>query len=136
MHGGCGCGRVGCLWVVCELFDDRECAFIVVECRHVVIQHGHVTLLVRVGGVTCEGDGCREEGEGDVGDIRGCGVRVCACGHVCVIVVMSVPIGPLHAVVVVFERVSPLIGHLLELFELARLVSSPCSWVASIASHS
>ena len=56
------------------MFNVRKCVFVVVERRHVVIQCGHVTLLVQVGGATREGDGCGEEGEEDIGDVLGCGV--------------------------------------------------------------
>ena len=80
VRGGWGRG-----WVVHEVFNVRKCAFVVVECRRVVIQCGHVTLLVRVGGVAREGDGCGEEGEWDVRDVLGCGVVLGWCAGVVVV---------------------------------------------------
>jgi hypothetical protein len=59
-----------------------------------------------------------------VGFERGRGPRICACGcGYVVVLVVPVFVGPLCAVVVtVFERVSPLVGHPFELFELVRFV--------------
>jgi hypothetical protein len=55
------------------IVDVCKCVFIV-GCA--VIQHGHVTLLIRVEGVVCVRDGCRGEGERSGGYVHGSGIGV------------------------------------------------------------